>query len=58
MHVMFLWCLAGRVENDELLCKGFGIVFVEAAACGKRIIAGKSAGIAHSAVDGVHFKQG
>ncbi|MBI4721779.1 MAG: glycosyltransferase family 4 protein [Candidatus Stahlbacteria bacterium] len=40
-------------EGKKLKIEGFGIVYVEAGACGKAVIAGKSGGTAEALIDGV-----
>jgi phosphatidylinositol alpha-1,6-mannosyltransferase len=46
-----LLVMPSRVDGDG--CEGFGIVFAEAAACGKPVVGGRSGGISDAVVDGV-----
>lgn len=47
-----VFVLPNRVDDDGDL-EGFGIVFLEAAACGKPVIAGNSGGVSEAVEDGV-----
>lgn len=48
-----LFVLASREEEGGADYEGFGIVFLEAAACGKPVVGGRSGGIPEAVEDGV-----
>ena len=43
-----------EADGGSLSVEGFGIVFLEAAACGKPVIAGRSGGAVHAVKDGIN----
>lgn len=43
-----------RAPGSSLSVEGFGMVFIDAAACGKPVIAGRSGGAVHAVHDGVN----
>src|SRR5207249_4196808 len=47
-----LFIMASREQLDQCDVEGFGMVFLEANACGKAVIGGRSGGIADAIVDG------
>lgn len=47
-----VFVMPSRADLDSCDVEGFGIVFLEANACGKPVIAGRSGGIADAVVDG------
>jgi phosphatidylinositol alpha-1,6-mannosyltransferase len=48
-----LFVMPSREQLDEKDVEGFGIVFLEAAACAKPVIGGRSGGVPEAIVDGV-----
>ena len=46
-----VFVMPNREDNGDM--EGFGMVFAEASACGKPVVAGRSGGTADSVVDGV-----
>ena len=48
-----LFVMASRDQRDKADVEGFGLVFLEASACGKPVVGGHSGGIADAIVDGV-----
>jgi len=49
----FIMCSREDRNRRGILAEGFGIAFVEASACGKPVIAGRSGGVADAVQDGV-----
>jgi len=47
-----LFIMASRQQLDQCDVEGFGMVFLEANACGKAVIGGRSGGIADAIIDG------
>lgn len=48
-----VFVMASRERRDQCDLEGFGLVFLEAGACGKPVVAGRSGGIADAVVDGL-----
>jgi phosphatidylinositol alpha-1,6-mannosyltransferase len=48
-----VFVMSSRVNLDEKDVEGFGIVFLEASACAKPVIGGRSGGVPEAIVDGV-----
>jgi phosphatidyl-myo-inositol dimannoside synthase len=48
-----VFVMASRERREESDVEGFGIVFLEASACGKPVIGGRSGGVPEAVVDGV-----
>jgi phosphatidylinositol alpha-1,6-mannosyltransferase len=51
-NICDLFIMASREIVDNGDVEGFGIVFLEAAACGKPVIGGKSGGVSEAMIDG------
>ena len=47
-----VFALPSRARIDQCDVEGFGLVFLEAAACGKPVIAGRSGGVPDALIDG------
>jgi phosphatidylinositol alpha-1,6-mannosyltransferase len=45
--------MVSRERSDQCDVEGFGIVYIEAAACGLPVIAGRSGGVSDAVVDGI-----
>jgi phosphatidylinositol alpha-1,6-mannosyltransferase len=48
-----IFAMPSRAQLDACDVEGFGIVYLEANACGKAVVAGRSGGVADAVVDGV-----
>jgi phosphatidylinositol alpha-1,6-mannosyltransferase len=48
-----LYVMPSREVHDKAMVEGFGISYIEASACGKPVIGGRSGGVADAVMDGV-----
>jgi phosphatidylinositol alpha-1,6-mannosyltransferase len=53
LNLSTLYAMPSREMLDKAMVEGFGISYIEASACGKPVIGGRSGGVSDAVVDGV-----